>query len=419
MLSFQILVPLLPVYGMRFSSSESLIGFLAGAIALAALLTRPFTGIAADRYNCNRIIVLTQLGTAIVVVLYVIAPNIGILIAMRFLQGIFFGFSSTIIMTSAIRVTPDAKMTQGIGILGAAGLGTQAVAPMIGLWIVGRWDYNVLFVFTGAIALMASMLALTTKIGRSSPRALAGRRKDKPQVATESGSSSSLPATESGSSSSATVTRTGSPGSEEATGSDNLPTQAAEPKAPRFSLKNFLTLEAGALIGILVLFAAASAVPSSYIVVFANARGIPHSGLYYTLFALVIIAVRVFGSGIFNRFPLSGLLIFCAVCSAASLALTGSASSFLPLGIGAALMGMGYGISAPVLLTRIVSFVSVERQGAASATYYMAIDFSYVMAPVAMGFIAEASDYNIGFYCFVATSLALIPLILVNSRKQR
>jgi len=43
-LGFQILVPLVPVYALEFSATESQIGILAGVIALAAMIIRPVTG---------------------------------------------------------------------------------------------------------------------------------------------------------------------------------------------------------------------------------------------------------------------------------------------------------------------------------------------------------------------------------------
>ena len=109
-ISFQILVPLLPVYALGFSATESQIGILAGAIALAALVIRPFSGRMADIGNRKRIILFAQLTTAVTIVCLIIAPNIYFLIAARFAHGICFGISSTVVTTSAILTIPEKKM---------------------------------------------------------------------------------------------------------------------------------------------------------------------------------------------------------------------------------------------------------------------------------------------------------------------
>jgi len=444
-MSFQILVPLLPVYGLRFSTSESLIGFLAAAIALAALIIRPFTGFIADRYDCNKIIVISQLGTAVIVAFYIIAPHIGTLIVMRFAQGILFGFSTTVVMTAGIRTMPEEKINQGVGILGATGFASQAVAPMIGLWIVGKWDYPVLFAFTSALALIASIIALVMKIGKPAPRKEEKEEDGKSAPCTErenmvapgkveeemsvawkeekEEAGKSAPCTE--------RENMVAPGKveeemsivwkeekEEAGEYTSGKEYKKEKKAVRISPREFFAVEAIGFAAVLLLFGATTSLPASFIVIYAQTRGIPHSGLYFTIFAIVLVASRVFGAGLLERFSLAKLLTACAICCAAGLAIIGASSTFPPLIAAAIVMGLGYGVSCPAILTTMIRIVQPERRGTASATYYMALDLAYVVGPVVMGFIAEASDYNMGFFFFVAPMLAAIPLTLFVTRRQ-
>ena len=411
-MSFQILVPLLPVYGLRFSTSESLIGFLAAAIALAALIIRPFTGFIADRYDCNKIIVISQLGTAVIVAFYIIAPHIGTLIVMRFAQGILFGFSTTVVMTAGIRTMPEEKINQGVGILGATGFASQAVAPMIGLWIVGKWDYPVLFAFTSALALIASIIALVMKIGKPAPRKEEKEEDGKSAPCTERENMVAPGKVEE------EMSIVWKEEKEEAGEYTSGKEYKKEKKAVRISPREFFAVEAIGFAAVLLLFGATTSLPASFIVIYAQTRGIPHSGLYFTIFAIVLVASRVFGAGLLERFSLAKLLTACAICCAAGLAIIGASSTFPPLIAAAIVMGLGYGVSCPAILTTMIRIVQPERRGTASATYYMALDLAYVVGPVVMGFIAEASDYNMGFFFFVAPMLAAIPLTLFVTRRQ-
>jgi len=362
-LSFQILIPLVPLYGLRFTEQESQIGVLAAAIAVAALCMRPFSGVIADRYDSNRILVLTQLGTAAVIAFYILAPGIGALIALRLAQGLLFSLGSTVIVTAAIRTMPEGIMGRGIGILTVTGMGSQAIAPIIGLWIVEKWDYPVLFIFTSLIAVAAAVIALATKVGKAD-------------------------------------------------------TKAKEPVKRRFSPKDLFAVEAAGLTGLAVILAASTSLPVSFIVLFALTRGIPNIGLFFTINTIALVLIRLFGSGLIDRYSYRQILPFGAALCAASLAIIGSATSFLPISVAAVLMGVGYGISAPTILTNMIRAVAPARIGTASATYYFGIDLAYVAGPLAMGFIAEAASFSAGFYIFVLPTLMAIPLTFILSRKE-
>jgi len=350
------------LYGLEFTTSESQIGFLASAIALAALCMRPFAALISDRYDNSRIIMLAQLGTAVVVALYIIAPNIGSLIVMRLVQGLLFGLGTTVIVTAAARIIPGEIMGRGIGILTVTGMGSQAIAPIIGLSIVEHYNYTVLFAFTSVIALAASMIALVTKVGKSTP------------VKLEAGSRG-------------------------------------------FSFKDLFAVEAMGLVLLTVLIALSTSLPASFIVLHAHSIGIQNIGLYFTINTVALILMRTVGSGLIDRYSYRQILPVCAAMSAAGLAIIGSSTSFAPLAVAAVLMGLSYGISMPTLLTSMIRFVAPERLGTASATYYFGVDFAYIAGPVAMGFIAEATRYSTGFFVFIAPTLLVIPMTFIIWRK--
>jgi len=283
------------------------------------------------------------------------------LIALRLVQGLFFGLGTTVIVTAAARIIPGEIMGRGIGILTMTGMGSQAIAPIIGLWIVEHYNYPTLFAFTSVIAVAASLMALITKVGKSTP--------------------------------------------------------AIREEGVRFSLKELFAVEAMGLVLLTVLIAVSTSLPASFIVLFAHAKGIPHIGLYFTINTIALIMMRILGSGLIDRYSYKQILPVCAVMSAAALAIIGSAESFPSLAVAAVLMGLSYGISMPALLTNMIRAVAPERLGTASATFYFGVDFAYIAGPVAMGFIAEATNYSTGFFTFIVPTLLVIPLTFVIWRR--
>ena len=362
-MSFQMLTPLIPVYGERFSSSESEIGILVAAISLAALFMRPFAGIMADRYNCNRIIMITQLVTGLVIASYIIVPNILMLTIMRFAQGLMFGLCATVIATASIRAMPEDQIGRGIGILGITGIGSQAIAPMLGLWLVESGGYPAMFLFTAVLPLIASAIAQISKLGTS-------RTKAKSEIA-------------------------------------------------KVSPKDFFAFELIGLVVLTLIMTMAMAIPANYIVVFANAFNIPNVGFFFTIYAATLFTSRLLGSNLIDKYSYTQLIPLCAALCAVGLWFIGFARSFPPLVIAAILIGIGFGIAMPAIQTKVVRSVAPERRGTANATYFLGMDIAYVGGPIAMGFIAEASAYNIGFYCFAGTTVIAIPLTLYFARKKK
>ena len=363
-LSFQILAPLMPVYGLLFSSSESQIGFLASAVAVAALAIRPFSGPLADRRNCKYIILGAQLGTAVVILVFIFASNIIVLIATRFIHGLLFGLGSTAVTASAIRTIPEDQIGRGIGILSATGIGSLAVAPALGIFISETWGYSVLFVFTAIVAVAAGIIVLVV------------------------GSETMLPAVGKGL------------------------------ERFKFSLKELFAVEALGFMGITIIFTSSTAMITSFLVVFANTRNIANIGLYFTIYAIVLILVRVIGSRIIDKYSYKRTIPICAALCACGLVIIGASTTFPPLCIAALVLGIGYGISSPTLQTQAIKSVPAERRGTAAATFYCGMDMSHIGGPLAMGFIAEASEYSTGFFCFFLLMLAAIPLtFLLKNRR--
>jgi MFS family permease len=353
-LSFQTLAPILPVYATRFNATESQIGFLAASVSLAALLIRPVSGLTADRCNNAHVIRVVQFVTAGVVASYIIIPNIPILIVSRFCHGILFGISSTVIMTAAVRVIPEEQMGRGIGILGMTGIGSQAVAPALGIEISEHMGYPVLFSITAAVAGLAGFMIFTM---------------------------------------------------------NTRPGPGADSEKKGISFKDMFASEVLGLTVLVIFFTTAPSTITSFLVLFGRDRGIEGIGYYFTIYAAVLIVVRGFGGILIDRLPLRNIVYACALLCIAGLVAVGAARSFALLAVAAVLLGVGYGAVLPALQTSVIRSVSEERRGVATATFYIGMDIAYIGGAVAMGFIAESFGYAEGFFALCAPLIAAFPLM--------
>ena len=357
--SFQVLLPLLPVYGQLFTASDIILGILVSAIAIAALIIRPLAGLFADRGNRKIIIAVAQLATAVLIALFSVTTSIQGLIALRFAHGVVFGIVTTSVMLSAVQTLPEARLGRGIGMLGVTTICGQAVAPALGIFLVDNFGYTTLFLVTASVSAAAVLPAL---IVRPQPRIMSSE--------------------------------------------------------PGISIRNFFAVEGLGVAVLILIFTTGISAVLNYLVLFGNSRGIANIGFYFTIYAAVLVICRVFGGGLADKYPLWKISGMCAVASASGLFLVASAHSFSLIAVAAVLLGIGHGLSNPAFLAEIIRSVPPDRRGAASATTYIAMDAANIICPLAMGVIASAFDYGAGFYFMGGPILVTIPIVYLAARKK-
>ena len=361
-IGFQILVPNLPVYALRFTSSETLIGILAASISLSALVARPFTSVLADRGNVKRIIIVAQIAMAAGSVWLIFAPGIATLIIIRLLQGIFFSVITTTTMTTGIRAVPLERMGYGVSLLTIVGIGSQAIAPALGVYIADRMGYEVLFLFVGLLSAISGLVAIALD-----------------------------------------------------------PTPVAAPKdsaKKKIVLRDLFATEVIDLAVITLIFTSSTSIITNFVLLYGSEKGITGIGFYFTLYAAVLILLRIAGGSLIDRFPYQHILAFCAVLSITGLVFISQAQTFTHFAIAAIFMGIGYGYANPAAQTAMIKRVDPSRIGATTAMMYIGMDVAHTLGPMGMGMLAENVGYEKGFltYC-IPVALSVI-LAYYGSRKK-
>jgi MFS family permease len=165
-------VPLLPVFPQLLSASPATVAWLVTATLVAAAVCAPVLGRLGDMYGKRRMLLV---GLGIVTVgsgLGAAAPNVGVLIAARALQGVAMGVIALGISVMRDVLPPErvgsgiALMSSSLGIGGAIGLPLTGVVAQQASW---RW------LFVGAAVLGAVQFVLVLRVVRESPLRTGGR----------------------------------------------------------------------------------------------------------------------------------------------------------------------------------------------------------------------------------------------------
>lgn len=360
-LGFQILHPILPVYSLEFTHSETLIGIMSASIALSSIFTRPVSALLADKGDRKRIVIFAQFAYAGAGFILLFCRNIYQLIAVRLIQGIVFSITSTTANTSAISMLPESKLGHGVGLFSLSYIVTQGIAPGLGIFVSGKYGYAVFFIFVAMLSVISGILALFLK---------------------------------------------DTPGS-----------KITKDLIKKVSFRSIFASETFKLIFILLFFACITSIINNFLLLYGNTIGLGGIGHFFVIYAGVLILVRMVGGILIDRLYYGVIVLFCTgLCAAASLIIA-NAQSFLYLVIAAILLGFGYGYSNPALQAEMVRRVPGDRIGGATATFYFSLDLANIIAPVIMGFLIENIGYQMGYSLFCLP--LVIGIIIVFAEKRQ
>lgn len=141
LVSFGIVIPILPYYSKAFGASATALGWLMATYSIAQFLCSPFWGALSDRHGRRPVLLGTIAGGTISLAAAAIAPTFWMLILARLLAGVFGANISTASAYIA-DVTTEENRAKGMGIIGAGfGLGF-IFGPAIG-GVLSPYGYSV------------------------------------------------------------------------------------------------------------------------------------------------------------------------------------------------------------------------------------------------------------------------------------
>lgn len=331
---FQMLLPTLPVYVKSLGGGDALLGWIIGASTVASLMIRPVAGIILDKMGRKGIFIIGLCIIILVTIAYTWFPVIGIILVFRFIHGIGWGMASTSSSTIASDVIPKSRFGEGMGFFSLSSSLAMALAPGIGLSILARYGFTRIALLSAVLGIIVLILSLFIR------------------------------------------------NSEKAEKSEVRVKAAAYEKASVFpSVVIFFTCATyGSITGFLSLY--------------ASERGIQNIGMFFTVYAVVLLLSRPFCGKLTDRLGVNIVIYPGLILLIIAMLLLSNAGTLPVFLMSAALYGLGFGAVLSCLQTLAVLRAPKERLGAANATFFTGFDGGIGFGSVAGGVIATAAGYS-------------------------
>ena len=351
----QLLMPLIVGFAGSLGAGEVLMGLAGGVMNIVALLCRPFAGNLADRVSKRT---LTLMGTGVMTVAAaacVVATAPWMVVAARVLHGIGFAVCSVCLSTWLADLLPRNRMASGLGLYGTMTALGMAIGPALGVylyqWVGYRWA------FVAGAALTAVVPALTVRVKNAGvPR--------------------------------------GVPALDPA--DRGLRIRLLEPRVVPVAL-------------IMMLFTLPFTATQAFLVTLTEVRRLDVPvGLFFPIYAGVLLLVRFFLRRLFDRWPFR-VFMACGLVSLACAMVALAAMHGWPLMVVGALGLTGsYGVMCTVCQATAMLLARPGGRALANGTFYVGIDLGMALGPLCGGFLFGHAPLGWFFPAF----LLAIPAIL-------
>jgi DHA1 family tetracycline resistance protein-like MFS transporter len=158
LLGFGIILPLLPYIAEKYQATPLMIGLLTAVYSFFQLIAAPILGRLSDRYGRKKLLVISQLGSAVGYLILGLAGNLPLLFLSRIIDGITGG-NISIAQAYIADVTTKKDRAKGMGMIGAAfGLGF-IFGPAIGGYL-SKFSFSTPAYFATAISLLSVLATI-------------------------------------------------------------------------------------------------------------------------------------------------------------------------------------------------------------------------------------------------------------------
>jgi len=362
-LGFQMTLPTIPIFINELGGSDQIIGIIVGIFTFSALIFRPYAGHALETKG-RGIVYLFGLSLFVVSVgTFGFITSIAVLILMRIIQGIGWGFSTTAAGTIATDLIPPKRRGEGMGYYGLSGNLALAIGPAFGLTLAGKLSFTYFFLICAGLGLVAFLLSLNIRF----------KKVDDSMHKTK-------------------VARF-----------DVFEKTAVNPSILLF----FITATFGGI--------------ASFLPLYAAEKGVSGIQIYFVAYALALMLTRTFAGKLYDQkgdiyvIPPGVILIFIAMLFLAWLPNT---QMLLIAGV---LYGFGFGMVQPALQAWAVDKAPQNRKGMANATFFSFFDLGVGVGAIIFGQLAFLYGYHIIYIvsaCSVMSSLIYYIFLVTTGRRE-
>lgn len=349
-----VVLPVLPLYVRGpLGGGDVSVGVAVGAFSVTALLVRPWAGRLADRRG-RRLPMLIGIGIVVVSVGgYVVAGSVPTLVAMRLLTGVGEALFFTGAASAIADMAPDERRGEAISFFSLALWTGIAVGPVIGEVVLGPDRFDLVWLVSAALGLLAGVLTLRIRVPAVRPQGGPSRLIHRGAL---------LPG----------------------------------------------TAILASIWGAAGFFA--------FVPLYSRELGLSGSRGVFVLFSGIVLVIRFVGARLPDVLGAVRAARVSLAVSAAGLALMGVWRTTTGLFVATAVYAVGQALAFPALMALALRDASPGERGAAIATFTAMVDVGFGIGPAALGFVAHGLGYGSVFLFGAAVALLGLVLLLTRYR---
>jgi predicted MFS family arabinose efflux permease len=340
--AFNMVTPALPLFAVELGAGLTIAGTLAGIFAITALVVRPFSGAAVDRLNKKRLLVVSTALMALAVMGYSQSRSVAVLFLFRILHGAAFSVSGTTNTSLACAYIPPRRLGEGVGYLGLGFILATAIGPSLGLGLAERYGYQVTFTASAVLFALAAGLMLL----------LPYRHQPAAALSPEEGSTG------------------------------------------RLRLGDLFARDLLIYAALAAIVSLSNGVVATFVSLFAQERGIPNIGLFFTVSAVSMLAMRLVGGRLLDRYGLSRVLYPAYAVAGLSMLLLAASRTLPPVLVASMLRSLGQSAAQPALQATCIRKLGPARTGVATSTFFVGADVGQGLGPIIGGAVSETMGYS-------------------------
>lgn len=372
-----LVTPLITGFTGSLGGSAALMGVVGGLMNVVSLVCRPLLGGLADRVSRYRLSLAGAACMALACALYVVAPNPAVVVVARVVNGVGFSCCSISMSTWFCSLLPPGRVGSGMGIYGTMNALGMAVAPALGVALLGSVGYRPAFVVAALFS--TAIMVLVQFVGDRGlpPRAASGER----------GAEAEKDA-----------------GAEKGRAPAVRP-RLVEPRVVPVAL-------------IIMLFAIPYCATQSFLVNYVAARGLAVSvGLFFPAYAVILLVLRVALRDLFDTRPFSFFVGVASVSAAVGIGALAVAANDALLMVAALGLAGGYGVMSSVCQSTALKLARPGAEGLANGTYYIGLDLGMSLGPMLGGVLFGSLDVEL-FYPVLMLCVPAALVVYLACRRQ-
>jgi MFS family permease len=330
---YMLMVSIATYVSTEFNTSHSVAGLATGIFVLASLVARVFAGKYMDYLGRRKVLIGAMIVFVIAMFLHLWAESLILLLGIRTIHGATHGFITTVAGAVVADLIPDERRGEGTGYYVTSMNIAMAIGPFIGIFISGKFSYQMVFTIGTIVALLDLISALLLKV---------------PEVELSDG----------------------------------------ELKKSGFNYRSFM--EPGAVPISIALFAITLAYTSllAYLSLYAKEIGLSEVGsFFFSVYAIALLVTRPFTGRWFDKFGENFVTYPMIISLAIGFLLLSQATNGVVFLLSAALIGIGYGTIISNFQAIAIQQSPPNRKALATSTFFITLDLANGVGPYLVGLL--------------------------------